>query len=373
MEEYQEENAKARAFKGKIMTIDKYKGEKPGKLNFKVTYNRGTLTVSLGQAWLAGKRSQDPYALVYLLSPSTGLGLFQIGNHKTRTFDRNIEPHFNSDFVFEIAYNDIVAKNLSLVVAIWDQDSKSRDDYMAGFRSILPPSPPPSSSEWQLVPLQHQEPDGHPACISFNELIGGTTSKPPASGPGTPGPGSGSSGAGYPGGSGGGYNSGAPGAVPVYPGGNGSPGVGYPGGSGHPGPGYPGSGTPGAGYPGGNRSPGAGYPSGSGAPTPGYPGSGTQGSGYPASGNPGAGYPGGSSAPGAGYPSGAPKPGYPGGSGTPNPGYPGGSGAPGAGYPGGAPGSGSQGAGYPASGAPVAGYPGAKGAPSPYPGSPYPK
>jgi len=353
MEEYEEDNARARALKGKIMTIEKYKGQKPGKLNFKVSYNRGTLTVSLGQAWLAGKRSQDPYALVYLFNPSTGLSLFQIGNNKTRTFDKNIEPQFNSDFVFEIPYNDIVTKSLDLVVAIWDQDSKSRDDYMAGFRAMLPAFPPPSSAEWKLVPLQHQDPDGHPAYIVFDELIGGATSQSPTSAPG--------SGAGYPGGSGAGYNSGTPGAG--YPGGNGSPGAGYPGGSGTPGPVYPGGGTPGAGYPASGTGGSGGYPSGGGTPRPGYPG----GSGTPATG-----YQGG--APGAGYPGGAPGPRYPGGSsaagaGYPSGGgYPGGSGTPAVGYP-----AASQGAGYPASGTPGAGYTGAKGAPSPYPGSPYPK
>ena len=30
------------------------------------------------------------------------------------------------------SYDEILSKNLSLVVAIWDEDSKSRDDYMAG-------------------------------------------------------------------------------------------------------------------------------------------------------------------------------------------------------------------------------------------------
>ena len=29
---------------------------------------------------------------------------------------------------------EIVTAKLSLVVAVWDQDSKSRDDYMAGVR-----------------------------------------------------------------------------------------------------------------------------------------------------------------------------------------------------------------------------------------------
>ena len=85
----------------KIMTLDKYKGAEPGKLDIKVSYDGGMLTVSLGRAYLSGKRSQDPYALVYLISP-TGACWFQIGNNRTRTFDKNIEPEFNSDFTFMV-------------------------------------------------------------------------------------------------------------------------------------------------------------------------------------------------------------------------------------------------------------------------------
>ena len=43
-------------------------------------------------------RSQDPYALVYIHDPHTGLCKFQIGNNRTRTFDKNINPDFNSEF-----------------------------------------------------------------------------------------------------------------------------------------------------------------------------------------------------------------------------------------------------------------------------------
>ena len=43
---------------------------------------------------------QDPYALVYILDPHTGLCKFQIGNNKTKTFDKNIKPNFNSEFQF---------------------------------------------------------------------------------------------------------------------------------------------------------------------------------------------------------------------------------------------------------------------------------
>ena len=158
--------------------MEKYKGEKPGSLHIKVTYQTGCLTVSLGQASLAGKRSQDPYAMVYLLPPQSSKVLFEIGNNKTKVFDRNIEPAFNSDFQFrvihdsntvhsectlliQISYEEIVQRSLSLVVAIWDSDSNSRDDYMAGFRAQFPPTQLPATSKWELIQLKHQEPDGH--------------------------------------------------------------------------------------------------------------------------------------------------------------------------------------------------------------------
>ena len=106
------------------MTEAKYKGEKPGSLELRVHYDAGCLYVGLGQASLYGKPSQvifficqllflkvvvfklfshqDPYALVYILDPHTGLCKFQIGNNKTKTFDKNIRPNFNSEFQFMV-------------------------------------------------------------------------------------------------------------------------------------------------------------------------------------------------------------------------------------------------------------------------------
>ena len=34
--------------------------------------------------------------------------------------------------VHQVSSSEIIQRNLSLVVAIWDQDTDSRDDYMAG-------------------------------------------------------------------------------------------------------------------------------------------------------------------------------------------------------------------------------------------------
>merc|ERR1719325_268396 len=139
-----------------------------------------------------------------------------------------------------MSYSELVQRGLSLVVAIWDEDSRSRDDYMAGFRATFPPNPIPSQSLEQIVQLKHQEPDGHPAFISFTELVpgaGGGVGGPPAS----PYPGAGAP---YPGGSPYPGADGPPGGAP-YPGAGGAgPQVGGP--PGHSGP------------PGGSPYPGAG-------------------------------------------------------------------------------------------------------------------
>ena len=89
---------------------------------------------------LFGKRSQDPYALCYLLDESAG-GVrpmahantwFEEGNMKTATKDKTLDPVWDHAFTFRVAVGELVRK--SLVVAIWDDDSTSRDDYMAGVR-----------------------------------------------------------------------------------------------------------------------------------------------------------------------------------------------------------------------------------------------
>ena len=84
-----------------------------------------------------GKRSQDPYALVYLLDKDKSIGekhaktWFQENNLKTKTVDKTLDPVWNHSFKFA-GVSDLVRK--SLVIAIWDDDSTSRDDYLAGVR-----------------------------------------------------------------------------------------------------------------------------------------------------------------------------------------------------------------------------------------------
>ena len=75
-------------------------------------------------------------------------------------------------------YEELVMKSQSLVVAIWDQDTTSRDDYMAGvtssnknisacnkifqLRTVFPPGfGIPAKTEWRTVCLKHQDRDGH--------------------------------------------------------------------------------------------------------------------------------------------------------------------------------------------------------------------
>ena len=86
---------------------------------------------------LFGRRSQDPYALVYLLDKEKGDGemhaktWFQEDNMQTNTVDKTLDPVWNHSFKFS-GVSDLVRK--SLVIAIWDDDSTSTDDYLAGMR-----------------------------------------------------------------------------------------------------------------------------------------------------------------------------------------------------------------------------------------------
>ena len=71
---------------------------------FQINYYWGFLHVHLERAELYGKRSQNPYALVYLLGPN-GLAKFQIENNKTETFDKNLKPELDHDFFFKVKGN----------------------------------------------------------------------------------------------------------------------------------------------------------------------------------------------------------------------------------------------------------------------------
>ena len=94
------------------------------------------LEVFVKSAELFGKESQDPYALVYLLDKKDhgerhARTWFQEKNMKTKTMKETLNPVWDHSFRLAGA-NDLEKK--SLVIAIWDKDSTSRDDYMAGVR-----------------------------------------------------------------------------------------------------------------------------------------------------------------------------------------------------------------------------------------------
>jgi len=156
-----------------IKDRDSYNGLSPGTLSISVTYKTGCLEVFLGSAELTGKRSQDPYALCYLLEKDEhGIDkpqpcYFEVGNNKTITHDKNINPNFQHRFKFLMSLAEI--NNKSLVVAIWDNDSKSRDDYLAGFRLSLKYVQYFQSTGLVQINLQNQHTDGHPAEMAAKE------------------------------------------------------------------------------------------------------------------------------------------------------------------------------------------------------------
>ena len=114
---------------------------------------------------LFGRRSQDPYALVYLLDKEKGAGerhaktWFQENKMRTRTEDKTLDPVWNESFEF-VGVNDLAKK--SLVIAIWDKDSKSRDDFMAGVRIPMEEVFFFDALKGDVtLELQHQLADGH--------------------------------------------------------------------------------------------------------------------------------------------------------------------------------------------------------------------
>jgi len=166
-----ETNAQGRASQGlrKIKDRASYKGISPGTLNISVSYKTGYLEVEIGEAKLNGKRSQDPYAFCYLLEKDKPQEChFQEGNNRTRTHPKNINPDFEHKFKFLMSLAEI--NNKSLVVAIWDEDSTSRDDYLAGFRLSLKHVQYFQNTDKPVqINLQHQHDDGHPAELNAKD------------------------------------------------------------------------------------------------------------------------------------------------------------------------------------------------------------
>ena len=114
-----------------------------GILEATLRHTPGCLTVDLHRAKnIAGKRSQDSYAQVFLIEDNNKRMwreeqkvVFEINNKTTEVFKKNINPEFNKQFNFKLDDTQLAGK--SLVVSIWDEDSSTRDDFMAGITVSL--------------------------------------------------------------------------------------------------------------------------------------------------------------------------------------------------------------------------------------------
>jgi len=161
-------NAEGRSRASKIQSLEKYKGGYPGTLYIRVDYSHGSLNVFIEKAEdLFGKKSQDPYAIVYLLDKS-GEATFQQGHNNTDTKSKTLDPVYNESFQFQMDLGEVISR--SLVIAIWDRDSKSRDDYMAGIRINLQDVQHFKKNYTARLELRHQEMDGHPAAYSEEDV-----------------------------------------------------------------------------------------------------------------------------------------------------------------------------------------------------------
>lgn len=152
-----------------------------GTLEMTLHCSPGLLTVDLHRANnIAGKRSQDSYAQVFLIeerpAPFTKSWdinqkvFFQAGHEQTEIFKKNINPEFNDTFKFKMDAMSI--SNKSLVVSIWDKDSSSRDDFMAGVTIPLRNVARFQKLSTRVsVDLQYQEMDGYPVRLTETQLI----------------------------------------------------------------------------------------------------------------------------------------------------------------------------------------------------------
>merc|ERR1719341_2012675 len=145
-----DENSWHRGRQGKIRGEDKYmKGtgefirKDMGTVKVSFDFSYGKLVVNLLSAHdVAGKKSQDTYANVFLIDEKRDEEhrivyrwdekqrvICEYGHQKTQTKNKNLNPVFQEKFVFQ---TDTNIPKKSLVISIWDEDSSSRDDFMAG-------------------------------------------------------------------------------------------------------------------------------------------------------------------------------------------------------------------------------------------------
>ena len=113
-----------------------------GEVEVSLHYIPGCLVVDLHRGKeICGKRSQDSYAQVFLIEDNGNAlwdqhqkAFFEKVNEtvheRTRLFKKNLNPEFDDKFTFKMDHAALLRK--SLVIAIWDMDSASKDDYMAG-------------------------------------------------------------------------------------------------------------------------------------------------------------------------------------------------------------------------------------------------
>jgi len=180
----QESNSYHRGRQGKIRGQDKYLGLSGtpismGVVELSLHCRPGLLTVDLYRARdVAGKRSQDSYAQVYLIEergqPYTWNEnqkvYFEAEHERTAVFPKNLNPEFDDKFKFAMESTQL--RGMALVISIWDKDSSSRDDYMAGVTIPLRDVARFQRLSTRVtLPLQVQAEDGYPVRLSESQII----------------------------------------------------------------------------------------------------------------------------------------------------------------------------------------------------------
>jgi len=178
-----------------------FRREDMGTVKVSLDFSYGDLVVNLHSAHdVAGKKSQDTYANVFLIDEKRDEKnrvickwdekqrvIYEYNEkyndeyndkvHKrTAVFNKNLNPEFEkkpgSEFVFQRDTNilkDITTK--SLVISIWDEDSSSRDDYMAGITIPLENLNKFTKLKNVVIKLHVQEMDGYPKRLTDVEVV----------------------------------------------------------------------------------------------------------------------------------------------------------------------------------------------------------
>jgi len=165
---------------------DKFRREDMGTVKVSLDFSYGKLVVNVLSAHaVAGKKSQDTYANVFLIDEKRDEEhrivyrwdekqrvICEYGHQKTQTKNKNLNPVFQEKFVFQTDTNilkDITKK--SLVISIWDEDSTSRDDFMAGITVPLKNVDRFKKLNTEVeIQLHVQEMDGYPKRLNDSEV-----------------------------------------------------------------------------------------------------------------------------------------------------------------------------------------------------------